>query len=70
MVYSATARRSRRNGKWFFLLDRDGRTCVVSDASYHTREAAIRAARRKAGERMAKLPLPALVGNIKFKVSK
>lgn len=68
MLYSAVTKQSIRNKKWMFFLSRDGRTCFVSDACYHTTTAAAGAARRKAVEMMSSIDLPGLTGNIKFKV--
>lgn len=68
MIYSARTRKSLRNGKWMFFLDRAGQTCFISPASYHTSGAAISAARRKTRDLMAKVQLPELAGTVKFKV--
>lgn len=69
MLYSTVTKKSIRNNKWMFFLSRDGRTCFISDACYHTSSAAAGAARRKAVEMMSRIELPELVGSIKFKVN-
>lgn len=55
MIYEARVRCSAANRKWMFILARNGRTVLVSDHSYMTREGALRAARRAAYENRARL---------------
>ena len=59
MIYEARIRLSAGKRKWMFTLSRNGRTIFVSDHSYHTRESAIRAARRRA--MITAPPLPVMV---------
>ena len=57
MIYEARVRCSAANRKWMFILSRNGRTVLVSDHSYMTREGALRAARRAAYENRARFAL-------------
>ena len=57
MTYSATARQNPITRKWAYYLSRNGRICAVSEHSYLSRDAAIRGARRKMQELIARTPL-------------
>ena len=48
MIYEATIRKSLRNGKYLFILRRDGRTIRFSDARYLTDLNAVSAAHEAA----------------------
>lgn len=70
MIYSVTPWKSCKNGKWMYFLDRDGKTCFVSNACHRSSGSAIAAARRKTTELIARNPLSGLAGPIKVQVSK
>lgn len=48
MIYEAEVRKSLRNGKFFFILSRDGKAFAFGDARYLSRDRAVSAARRMA----------------------
>lgn len=68
MIYEARLRLSAGKRKWMFTLSRNGRTIFVSDHSYHTRESAIRAARRRADDNRTGLSLSWCAERTTFKV--
>ena len=55
MIYEAAIRKSFRNGKYLFILRRDGRTIRVSDARYLTDMNAVSAAHNAAFDAHAKI---------------
>ena len=68
MIYEARIRLSADKRKWMFTLSRNGTTICVSDHSYHTRESAIRAARRRADDNRAGRSLSWCAERTTFKV--
>ena len=55
MIYEAAIRKSFHNGKYLFILRRDGRTIRVSDARYLTDMNAVSAAHNAAFDAHAKI---------------
>ena len=55
MIYEATIRKSLRNGKYLFILRRDGRTIRFSDARYLTDLNAVSAAHEAAFDAHARI---------------
>ena len=68
MIYEAAVRKSLRNGKFMYLLSRDGKTIRIGDACYLSRENAIAAARRAAYAAHGRIMLPGLTAAV-FRVA-
>ena len=68
MIYEARIRLSSIKRKWMFTLARNGRTIFVSDHSYHSKESAIHAARRRAFDNRTNLSLSWCAERTTFKV--